>query len=400
MEDEYDLIVVGLGPAGAALLYSAAKNGLKVLGIDKRREIGVPIQCGEFIPRFDEFDELLPETDEKYKSIFRNIPNNLVLNKTEKVRLYTPFNTVYEVDFLGWVVDRERFDKWLVSMGVSKGAHILINTLVYKIDKDGDVYLKLSNEEVKVKGDVVAIAAGAGSHLLDEVGLYREKDEYNLGHVMQYVMTGIEADESVIEMYTGKRYSPGAYAWIIPRGNGFANVGVGIRYPYVDEEIGLRDYLHRFIYEHPIAKEKLRNAQPLSMIGGIVPVGPPAKKTVVERFISLGDSANHVIASLGAGIITAVIAGLIAGEAVANHIKYGSPLSKYEDMWRRNIGRVLKDGYKLRLAIDVLTRKDELIEYGMKFIGKKYLKNLVYTKAPRVINLATILEKLARDLKS
>jgi hypothetical protein len=59
---------------------------------------------------------------------------------------------------------------------------------------------------------------------------------------------------------------------------------------------------------------------------------------------------------------------------------------------------VLEDGYKLRLAIDILTRRDELIDYGMRIIGEKYLKNLVYTKAPKGVSLVSILERIARTL--
>ena len=399
MSNQYELIVIGLGPAGASLLYKAAEKGIKVLGIDKRREIGIPIQCGEFIPAYSELETLLPETPSEYLSIFKRVPRNIVLNKTRVVRLYTPYNSIYEVEFKGLVVNRASFDKWLVSKAIEYGAEVYINSSVYKLDSDGGVYVKGFLNGV-YKGDVVAIAAGASSRLLDQVGLYRESDEYNLAYLAQYVMDGVEFDSDIIEMYTGSKYAPGAYAWIIPRGGKTANVGVGIRYPYVNENITLKDYLTRFIKEHPIASNKLRNAYPVSMVGGVVPVAPPAEKTVSGRFISLGDSANHVIASLGAGIVTAVVAGVSASEAVYKYLNGEAPLNYYESLWRGFIGRVLEDGYKLRLAIDILTRSDRLIEYGMKILGKKYIWNLVYTKAPKEVDLASLIGKLARDLLS
>jgi len=132
----------------------------------------------------------------------------------------------------------------------------------------------------------------------------------------------------------------------------------------------------------------------------VVPVAPPAKKTVSGRFISLGDSANHVIASLGAGIVTAVVAGVSASEAVYRYLNGEAPLNYYESLWRGYIGRVLEDGYKLRLAIDILTKSDRLIEYGMKILGKKYIWNLVYTKAPKEVDLASLLGRFAKDLLS
>jgi len=396
--EKYDLIIVGLGPAGASLLYSASKYGLKVLGIDRRREIGVPIQCGEYIPSYDEFKILLPKTPDKYLEVFRNIPQRIILNRTNKVKLYTPYGTEYKADFNGMVIDREAFDKWLVSMGIRNGGEVIINSRVYKLGMDGEVYIRYKGMEKVFRGDVVGLASGAASPLLDQVGLYRENNEYNLGHVIQYLMAGIDVDRDSVEMYAGNRYSPGAYAWIIPRGDDTANVGLGIRYPYTSEKISLQEYLDRFIYKHPIASKILSKGSPLSIISGIVPVAPPSKKTVSGRFISLGDAANHVIASLGAGIVTSVIVGLIAGEAVFKHILDGYPLKHYEDMWHKYIGNVLEDGYKIRLAIDILTRSDKLIEYGMKILGNKYMWNLVYTKSPKGVNLVSVIEKIAREL--
>ncbi|MEM0493600.1 MAG: FAD-dependent oxidoreductase, partial [Candidatus Thermoplasmatota archaeon] len=42
-----DVLVVGAGPAGCAAARSAAKNGAKTIFIDKKKEVGVPVLCGE-----------------------------------------------------------------------------------------------------------------------------------------------------------------------------------------------------------------------------------------------------------------------------------------------------------------------------------------------------------------
>src|SRR5207247_867115 len=47
MPSPYDVIVVGSGPAGGTAARYAARRGLKVLLVDKRQEIGVPVQYGE-----------------------------------------------------------------------------------------------------------------------------------------------------------------------------------------------------------------------------------------------------------------------------------------------------------------------------------------------------------------
>ena len=59
--DRYDVIVIGAGPAGSTTAYYAAKNQLNVLILDKKKEIGYPVQCGEFLPAVDEIRDILPK---------------------------------------------------------------------------------------------------------------------------------------------------------------------------------------------------------------------------------------------------------------------------------------------------------------------------------------------------
>jgi digeranylgeranylglycerophospholipid reductase len=42
---DYDIVVVGAGPTGSTTARIAAESGLNVLLVDKRQELGAPIQC-------------------------------------------------------------------------------------------------------------------------------------------------------------------------------------------------------------------------------------------------------------------------------------------------------------------------------------------------------------------
>ena len=389
--EKYDAIVIGLGPGGASALYKIASYGYRVIGFDKRREIGVPIQCGEFIPQYHEYRGILPEVTDEYLEIFRKMPMNLVDNRTDRVRVVTPGGDEYEVGFDGFVIDRERFDKWIVKMAVDRGAEVRIRANVYKLEEDGTVHVRIGDRTEKYRADAVVIAAGTSSTLLDQVGLYRETDELNLGHVINYQMAGVDSDPRVVEMYTGKRWSPGAYAWIIPKGGGVANVGLGIRYDYIQDDVkDINVYMERFWHEHPVASKKLGRAQPLSYVGGLVPVGPPPKKTVSGRYISVGDAANQNIASLGAGIVTSSIGGIAAGEAIHKYLSGEAGLEYYEELWKRLLGRALEDGYRLRLVIDIITKEDRYTDEFMRIVGNERIRDLVYTRAPSNMDLLKI----------
>ena len=47
IQQRYDVIVVGAGPAGSMCAWKAAEAGMSVLLLEKDREIGIPVRCGE-----------------------------------------------------------------------------------------------------------------------------------------------------------------------------------------------------------------------------------------------------------------------------------------------------------------------------------------------------------------
>ncbi|MDD4748904.1 MAG: FAD-dependent oxidoreductase, partial [Methanosarcinaceae archaeon] len=62
-ETFYDIIVVGAGPAGSTAAFYAARAGASVLLIEKKQEIGTPIQCAGFLPDAAEIRALLPSAE-------------------------------------------------------------------------------------------------------------------------------------------------------------------------------------------------------------------------------------------------------------------------------------------------------------------------------------------------
>jgi len=50
MRLETDVLIAGLGPAGGAAALAAAQGGLSVAVVERRQEIGIPVQCAEWIP--------------------------------------------------------------------------------------------------------------------------------------------------------------------------------------------------------------------------------------------------------------------------------------------------------------------------------------------------------------
>ena len=101
-------------------------------------------------------------------------------------------------------------------------------------------------------------------------------------------------------MYFGKSYSPGAYAWIIPKGNYSANIGTGVRLTHRTEET-MKQIMNN-LFSHPHAGEFLAGARASNKMGKPVPVGLPPEKLVRRNVVGIGDTVNQVISAVGAGI--------------------------------------------------------------------------------------------------
>ncbi len=78
MKNKYDIIVVGAGPAGSTAAKFAAENGADVLILDRRNELGVPVQCGEALSE-EVLMDLNIDPDPRW-----------ALNKIDRVKLVSP----------------------------------------------------------------------------------------------------------------------------------------------------------------------------------------------------------------------------------------------------------------------------------------------------------------------
>ena len=152
MTSSYDVIVVGGGPAGATTARYAAKNGLKVLIVDKKSELGTPVQCSGAVSANALSAGEVPFDDE---FIAEPLYGFLTYsNSGEEIRL--DYRAYGRKEPLGYVVDRKRFDRYLTKMAIAVGAELWMKTWAVGLTRvDGQVSLRLERfgrlEEVTAK---------------------------------------------------------------------------------------------------------------------------------------------------------------------------------------------------------------------------------------------------------
>ncbi len=374
MVESYDIVVVGAGPAGSVAARAAVEAGVSVLVLERRPVIGVPVRCGEFLPVPEEVSDLLPRSPRAARLC--DIPQIFITNRCERLRLVSPRGAAFEFSLRANVLDRARFDQYLVRVAEQAGAEVRLGSNVIVCQPDGTLLVRQRGEEFYVRGRVVIGADGPSSVVARALQSYQSKEGTALAQAVQYVMEGVDCDPRVTQMYFGN-VAPGGYAWIIPKGKGVANIGLGVRLSSMKTDTPLRSYLDRFVRRYPLTSSQFRHAVVVQRVSKSIPIGGPRRRTYGRNILLVGDAAGHVMASNGGGIPTAMIGGEIAGMVAAAHVQRGVALSDYEQTWRHEMGRTLYGALAVLRVANMLMPSEALTHVGMRLSGSLLLEQCI-----------------------
>ena len=331
---ETEILVIGAGPAGSSTAKHAALNGAEVILMDKKSEIGAPKRCAEGVSK-EGLSKLGIEPNSRW-----------VTKELSGVRLISPNGTdvwmkedQVKLPEAGYILERKVFDKFMAMEAARAGATIMIKTLARGMRKDNNGYIvscESMGEDFEINAKIVVGADGPESRVGRWGGLKTAAKPKNMESGIQFEMVGVEMDDpDCIEFYFGS-VAPGGYAWIFPKGDDIANVGLGIISTYTDKTA--YEHLLEFVKNCPATK----NAQPVELNIGGDPVGGMIKNLVKDHIMIVGDAAGHVNPLTGGGIITALEAGIYAGEVAAAAVKdedYSEKrLMEYQEKCKNEIG--------------------------------------------------------------
>ena len=385
MANTVDLAVVGAGPGVLYAATEALKRGLRVRVFDKKSVVGAPVKCGEYFPTREEMEYLLPNAGD-YMQVF-DVPEQAIDNVCKTLRLISPKGNEYEFPFKSYVLNRTTLEQGLADKVERLGGRIMLHSPV-ELFFEGEKVLVGTQRFNSIQAKVVIAADGFPSKIAKASGIL--SGEYmipnNIAVNYEHLMTGLEVDQSVTEMYLGTRFAPGGYGWIIPKGNRSANVGIGIRTTYSKRNAG-KDYLEYFLRGYSLTKDKLKRAIPGPLIADVLPVDGPVDRTYSEHVIAVGDAAGMVMPTNGGGIATAMITGMIAGQVAADHLHKKVPLSEYENRWRHAIGLQMIISRKLRRLADRFMGNDLVYDLILKMLGTQGIKDVITCRVPRGLGL-------------
>ncbi len=352
----YDIAVVGAGPTGAALSYFLSSSGFRVLTIEKDPQPGTRTICGEYLPDPDSL-KLEGDVASAYFDFFRPF----IIHRMEKIRMEVG-NREFTTDYVGYSIDRKAMISHRLEDSLSQGSTLVTRETFITARPSEDGYqVTTSRGRYEVRYLVGADGFGSRVSKLINGDLTVRCDDLALAFSSEVMMEVREPD--VMRLVISETLAPGTYAWVIPRSERAANVGVGVRLNMIngfDPKRAMKKHLTNL---KVMTEPKLR--------GRYVPAGGMVKRLHDGGIFLAGDAAGMTVPSNGGGMHT----GIIAAYLLARSLAEDKP-ENYVFHVNRIIKPMVSIGLTHRRAADFLLRTG-LLWRTLRFLPRSMVEEVI-----------------------
>ena len=329
--EEYDVLIAGGGPIGAAVGAWCAASGHTVAIYEDHANIGIPMHCAGLV------------TDRAFT--IPGLPKDyLVLNTITGAQIHSPSGHSIHIGgdrTHALVIDRARYDQALMQKAVTAGVTLHTKEKITEAGQsEEDVWV--SNPQYSSRGKILVGADGAHSTIRSLFD-FPQPTEFLEG--AGAIVSDVNLDQQTVIIYLGSKIAPGFFAWIIPLNSKGTEARIGLCKTQKTSP-SLQQCFQTLLQVPPLA-----HAHIASRYGGLVPLGA-VEPSVLSRVMLVGDAAGQVKPTSGGGIVT----GLLCARACAGAIHQAlcepslslRELSRYQPRWRHAVGRELSMGMMFR----------------------------------------------------
>lgn len=395
-EPDADVIVVGAGPGGSSTAYHLARQGARVLLLE-RSSFPRSKVCG---------DGLTPRSVQQVQSMGLDVTsagwaiNRGVRFVGGRTRLELEWPELIATPGFGLTRTRLDFDALLVERATAAGAQLCTRAAV-----SGPVLGDGSGHAVGVtalvgpdrrlrtfRSPLIVAATGVSARLplaLD----FRRQPRAPIGVALRrYYRSPARHDDPYLEVVvdvptspTGTDIAPG-YGWIFGLGDGRVNVGLAVydaagRYSRVDHRHVFRDWLRATPPEWGLADD---SAEEGPVMGGAIPMGFSRLPHYQRGLLLVGDCGGMANPFTGEGIAYAMESGALAADIAMEALSipagvrreaalesYSSELAaRYASYYRlgRRFARIIDNGPALKLGIKYMLPRPAMMRLLFKLI--------------------------------
>jgi digeranylgeranylglycerophospholipid reductase len=364
------VIVVGGGPCGSFTALNLARAGACVTVFEEHSEIGTPSHCAGHL---------------SLKGLkllgLHSLPSKVIENIFYGAIFHSPKGKEFAVRFkspVTCVVNRVLFDKYIAEKAKEEGARYFLESQVKSlIIKDGfvkGVMIRQRNADMcRFLGEIVVDAEGISSRILRQIGLPTLNSRMLVNAVQAEVEDVKDAEPDMVEVFLGRNYAPGFYAWLIPKGEGKAKVGLAAKGG------DPKEYLQKLMLKHPIASRKLRTAKIIKKSFHPITLGGPIAKTYSNGFLVVGDAASQVKPTTGGGVIFGMTCARIAVEVICKALERNNFSADFLSLYQKQCNRVygfdLKIMLKMRKILEAFS--DDEVDEAIGFCKKLSMEEIL-----------------------
>lgn len=377
LEENYDVVVVGTGPAGASSAKVCSEEGLKVALIEKNPQAGQKLCAGGIESKVLKEFEIEDHVIECYPRRFCICgEKRWIVSEEESATVY-----------------RRNFDRYLADRAVAAGAREFTLTRCLKVTKDNQkvvgIVVKTPKGLNEVRCKVVIAADGFYSVTARSAGLQRRYRPSDVGLAVQFeTYARSKVKDDTVYLFYGDKISACGYGWIYPKKYGYT-VGIGCLLSRLNGN--LTRNLEYLVHKHSIASRILSKVSEISKLeAACIPLNP-RDNICGDGILVVGDAAGQVSPLAGNGIYYAMKAGALAGrvatEAVSENDASEERLREYQKTWHSQFGEELKrqkkilekieDQYsrymKVQIFLESYPRIKRIWDAGLKFVKPFFL---------------------------
>lgn len=371
----FDVIVVGAGPAGSSLATQLGRAGMRVLLLDKRR-FPHPKVCGEYMsPQALAMLDRLEVLDEVEKTGARKLQGLCVRSARGKsfrgdylpVQEHAPYRP-YGLGIRREIFDRILFCRAANTRGVESREGFVVRDLIW--DKGRVCGVRgwdPTRGIVAIGAPLVVGADGTHSLIARLAGLGKHP------HLEKFAFSahfeGLH-DENRGELHLGS----GCYAGIAPVDGGLANVNLVVARTKLGEIRGqVAAFFEKELRRIPGMNKRLTGSRRASPVRGTGPMAWRTRAPISDGVLLVGDAADFVDPFTGEGIFMALQSAELAAPAIIAALDAGGASRKnlrpYQEARKRELSRKVSACWGLQKIL----YRERIMDWAVGEIGRKPL---------------------------